>query len=858
MKKVIVIALSLFALSGVAYAAPLTPGQALKRAGVNSIANRMASKTGGNKLAHTFETNGSPTVYAFSSGEGYILLSADDVAAPVLGYSDSGSFNVNELPPQMVWWIEQYSKQIATAAAREGTVNQEFLFSTVGTAQSDVAGRKIIAPLMTTKWNQDAPYNLLVPGSSASNHYPTGCVATAMAQVMKRWQYPSKGEGYGYITLPAGTTGDAAMDLSVTYDWGNMLNEYIRNQYSETQANAVATLMKACGYASKMTYAAGGSGALARFSAEALVKNFGYNANLRYCEREYYSNSQWEEMVYAELEAGRPVMYGGQSSSVGHEFVCDGYAGNGYFHFNWGWGGMSDGYFLLAALDPSSVGIGGGTGNDGYNSNQDIVIGVQPEATGKLVQRITQLGTLTATANGGKVTLALKYNNQTGLWTNTDFRELNVNLGIRISRQDGTASGDEFISISDGIKTVKSPAFTPVDGGYSVEYSGYRGSYSFDFPSSLSDGTYKCTIGTFAKDETVKDFQPVLSVGGCNDSFYIIKENNAISLTMSLPVPVSVTDLRLGGRLYYGNATTVVFKTANNSTAVVETTVKPCLYQGETLAMEADAVDVSLAGGEQKEFTIPATFRLAAGQKAPTGTSAYVLRLADAETNALYDAMASVKMSVTGGTNFVVESVSIEGHTTNGETIGGGDSSNVYELNSSESVKLNVSVKNNGIYFGYGIAAQLFKDTDLDNPAATSVMSPTLMLTTGATGVTSATLDLSQLENASTYVVKLYALTPNGFSEIKNAPLIYIRITGSAVEEISVEATVLSFDKASNAVSGKGVCSLEVYDIQGRKLTSAYSDTDTDLRVVLPDTRSVLIAVARSRSGKTATSTFTI
>ena len=130
-----------------------------------------------------------------------------------------------------------------------------------------------------------------------------------------------------------------------------MIDSY-NGSYTDEQAAAVAYLMKACGYSCDMAYTPNSSGALSINAAKALFENFKYNPNLQYLNRDYLSATEWENIIYAELAAKRPVLYGGRSSSVGHEFVCDGYDGNGYFHFNWGWGGMSDGYFLLDALNP--------------------------------------------------------------------------------------------------------------------------------------------------------------------------------------------------------------------------------------------------------------------------------------------------------------------------------------------------------------------------------------------------------------------------------------------------------------------------------------------------------------------------
>ena len=173
---------------------------------------------------------------------------------------------------------------------------------------------------------------------------------------MNYWKYPERGKGT--ITYTASTIQKRlSMNFAAkAFDWANMLDRYEAGQYDDTQAGAVAYLMKACGYAVKMDYGTDSSGALAMNVANALTRYFDYDGNIDYQLRQYYSSTEWAEKMYANLRDVGPVIYGGGSMiGGGHSFICDGYSSDGYFHFNWGWTGMSNGYFKLEGLNPYAL-----------------------------------------------------------------------------------------------------------------------------------------------------------------------------------------------------------------------------------------------------------------------------------------------------------------------------------------------------------------------------------------------------------------------------------------------------------------------------------------------------------------------
>ncbi|MCL2131181.1 MAG: leucine-rich repeat protein, partial [Lentimicrobiaceae bacterium] len=232
-----------------------------------------------------------------------------------------------------------------------------------------------VGPLLTTQWGQSQPFRDMCPQLNNSNiRCPVGCVATAMAQIMKYHQYPAQGVGQSTAYVTGLGASIPSVSFAVNYDWNNMLDFYLGNITTAQEDSAVALLSYHCGVSVRMEY--GPMSAAAIYSvAEALPTYFGYDKGILYRERAYYSDSIWENMLKTELDSGRPVFYSGGM----HAFVCDGYDNNGMFHFNWGWNGGSDGYFLSSALN---LGDEPGAGSATFNTNQAIVVNIKPDAGG--------------------------------------------------------------------------------------------------------------------------------------------------------------------------------------------------------------------------------------------------------------------------------------------------------------------------------------------------------------------------------------------------------------------------------------------------------------------------------------------
>ena len=302
--------------------------------------------------------------------KGFIIVSGDDRTTDILGYSKTGNLDLEQMPDNLRWWLDGYVRQIETDTSAKPAQKAK-------TRGAD--NWKTVNPLIKTEWNQNTPYNTKCP--LIYNQYPmTGCVAVAMAQVMYYWKCPKTTTP----AIPEYTTSFGLMVPalpSVFFDWDLMKCTY-KEAETGVSADAVATLLRYCGQAVEMDYDLDGSSA--GITPWHMVQYFGFGKNARQVLRSMYSSSEWESMIYKEVYDGRPVIYGGSSISGGHQFIVDGYDGNGLFHMNWGWGGMSDGYYVLSLANSDDLGIGGGTSRDGYSTDQHAIIGLKPGTAGEV------------------------------------------------------------------------------------------------------------------------------------------------------------------------------------------------------------------------------------------------------------------------------------------------------------------------------------------------------------------------------------------------------------------------------------------------------------------------------------------
>ena len=344
-------------------------------------------------------------IYAFNvNGGGYVIASGDSRALPVLGYSDSGSIDWADMPENMRAWLKGYDEAIATLGSSTDFADGNLLTADGKQTSSTRLARTAIEPMITTQWNQLAPYWNKIPlydGDDPKKHGKnclTGCVATAMAQIMKFHEWP-KAEtkaipAYGQETYYDGKSKIWHIDElpPITFDWANIIDKYtIRDNVTgektvvgtEAQQDAVATLMRYCSQACEMLLETDVSGTYNSTIPRAYYY-MNYAPSVQLVNRAFWGIDEWEELIYSELSARRPVHYNGVESSGGHSFVCDGYDGDGMFHINWGWSGEKDGYYVLSVLNPYYDDALGRATRLGFCRNQSAVVGIQPPSEGIL------------------------------------------------------------------------------------------------------------------------------------------------------------------------------------------------------------------------------------------------------------------------------------------------------------------------------------------------------------------------------------------------------------------------------------------------------------------------------------------
>ena len=319
--------------------------------------------------------------YIFAASEGgFILVSGDDCTMPVLGYSTTALFSTSDMPDNLRSVLDDYERIIRTAKRNgEPSLTKEWRLENMGNGRKSSVG-----PLLTTTWDQHPYYNAMCPYDSAAGALSlTGCVATATAQVMKFHNHPVTGCGT-HTDLYSPNYGPLTVDFgAATYDWAHMPNA-LTAVSSETEVNAVATLIYHVGVASDMEYSPNLSatpnydtyGLLKQSAQRALLTHFKYRPDLAVLQYDRFSYDEYCARLRAELDQNRPILYFGSDGQMGHSFVCDGYNNDGLFHINWGWGGLADGYYATGNLVPDFNGAGANSGS--YNLMNAAIIGIRP------------------------------------------------------------------------------------------------------------------------------------------------------------------------------------------------------------------------------------------------------------------------------------------------------------------------------------------------------------------------------------------------------------------------------------------------------------------------------------------------
>ncbi len=394
------------------------------------------------KLAYTAGTSSRPLYYVFNAtdGNGFVIVSADDRTLPVLGYSFENQYIADNVPTAMQWMMSGVEKEIKSVPPSQSPYTLAARRNTVRTAAAEVRSEKV---LPTPEWSQEMPFNNAIPGRPL-----VGCVGTAMASIMKYHNHPAKGTG-----------SFDGVNFDVEYDWDNMRTDNYRQGYTETEGNAVATLMWHASKSIDTQYGMSGSSAYEVRIPAALSNYFDYDPGVSYKKRsEVGSQQAWDKILRDEIDAGRPVLYCGQDVTEGHAFVCDGYDNAGYFHFNWGWGGAANGFFLSSALNPSL------SKKHNFNYLQTIIYNIKP-ASGN-----SAWSTIHITADGGQPGIG---SDLAGL---TEGKAFTVRVGNLKNLAYTDFSGKIAVALfgADGImkcllsepSNLNLPSMTTLGGGY--------------------------------------------------------------------------------------------------------------------------------------------------------------------------------------------------------------------------------------------------------------------------------------------------------------------------------------------------------------------------------------------------------
>lgn len=408
--------------------------------------------------------------YAFTTkNAGFVIVSADERAYPILGYASEGYFCYTQLPAPLQVLLQDYERQLSELSKQDKETNSPYASYPI-TNQFE----KSVEPLLgNIRWNQDQPFNEQCPiDPTTSKATPAGCVAIAAAQIMKYHEYPPQGIGKRSYTTSTNGIAISATYEGTCYHWEQMLDDY-NHGYNAEQAAAVAQLCYHVGTACRTDYCYEGSGATAKDIALALKQNFGYDDNLEYIDRTYFTEPDWEALLRTELDAGRPILHFGEGPEGGHAFVCDGYNRLGMFHYNWGWGGMSDGYFHSSALSPSMLGIGSGAGN--YNYLQSALTQIQPPTEHS--SHVAHLHLSKALIPGASHILLGQETKVTAAFYNCGLRSFTGEAAIALYKENH----EEPIHILTSKKLTRIPELT---GGTSGS------AFKFTIPDTLTNGTY--------------------------------------------------------------------------------------------------------------------------------------------------------------------------------------------------------------------------------------------------------------------------------------------------------------------------------------------------------------------------------
>lgn len=708
MKKLI-LTLGLVAATMTVTARHLTPAEALNA--YLSTSQSASMRAPQERPTLNCEIGDEVYVYNYSGNGGYLILSAESEAPQLLGYGMQGNYNEADAPEALKWWLGEYARQISQQQP--------------GAKRISHLQAQAIEPLCKTKWSQGSPYNIQCPKFGTSTA-PTGCMATAMAQVMKYHNYPPIGSGSAsYSYSYDGESYDNSADFSQShYQWDKMLNSYNSGQYTQEEANAVGLLMADLGVAIKMKYGKSASGGFTQPLPYGMVEYFGYDKGITIGRRQAYTNEAWEQAIYNNIKEQMPVFYMGYGQGGGHAFVADGFDGKGYFHFNWGWSGLSDGYFLLTALDPPALGTGGGTGG-GFNDNQVVFLNVCPDKGTQAVTPSLFFGgafETSATSYTRSITTKIKITNS-GVATQNNCAATLKKLmpGVKLVSKSDASNVQYVTAITSFTELQPAQQFTT----YEMRSNNFPvGDWIMSPAFRVANVWYDVTMGlNTVRELPVKVTATDITIGKGDNNTYLTLTDVKIPEEIYAKKKFLVTaTVKNNGPQYYGNLNVIA---SNGSGSVEGPQLTVVLGKEETAQLEwvgkisatAGEYELSIVADDGTVLTQPQKVTV---KKAPTGTA--VVTVTSVEVDSLR---------------------------------GSGNASNPYIIDLSKA-HFTVHVQCTGGYYSDMVAGKVYRfGTSTNVPALTELSRQWIALNKDETATLTFEGDLSMLENDVRYSLKL-------------------------------------------------------------------------------------------------------
>lgn len=759
-----------------AFATTLSPEAALQRALSSPESHRAPSKI---RAQYTLGYTADDAVYVFDADNGgYLVVPSDDAAPAILGYSDAEAGAT--MPPAMRWWLDEYARQIKASDGRTRVVPR--------------AVRNPIAPMVSTRWNQNAPFNDLCPMDGTARSV-TGCVATALAQVMKYHNWPPQGQGshsYKSQTLNQTVSCDFA---SITFDWDAMQDRYEGGNSDSEADQAVAELMFACGVGVDMNYTSNESGSQPTLVPGAMYNYFNYDQGVRYYDRDYYGLVDWEDLVYSQLVNFGPVQYNGQSNQGGHSFVCDGYSQDGYFHINWGWGGMSDGYFLLTALDPGQQGIGGST--SGFNYYQSFIGDVcRPKADSHMYINMLMAGPLSVSQStaslGGYITVM-------GNTYNYSFDNVTATMGIKlVDKANGT------------IQYLEGSKITDIKPQYGI------GGYYVALPRTLTAGDYVLTPALLTPQNTWQDV-PVKMSG--TTAIDMTVQGNTAYFTAQAPANIEATDMNVLTEIYLGESFRMTATLTNSGDSEYVGVIVPALVNASGTAVAlADYMAVDIVGGDSQPLDYIGAFTRYTGGSAPApGT--YELYLLDSNTGQAISAPVEVTVyAEPSSTSITVRNLKVDG-----------DANDVDAKN----VSFSATVRCSTGYLGGSLTIAIFPYSTGSVSAVASVSSDPIFISSGESATLTAKGEIPGATPGATYMAAAF----KGQTQVSKLITFTIGDGGSsAIESVDADNTPRLLSTITDgplAISGEPTA-ITVYTLSGTVAMRADKVEDANISTLVP------------------------